>query len=87
VCRARAAGRGDHGTVPTPKTIEVINVGGVDVAVTNPDKVFFPALGLTKVDLVRYCVDVMPGVLAGARDQPTLLKRHLQPSKARGATS
>ena len=55
---------------------ETIEVDGVDVQISNPGKVFFPALGLTKMDLVRYYLDVMPGVLAGARDRPTLLKRH-----------
>ncbi len=50
---------------------ETIEVNGLDVAISNPGKVFFPALGLTKMDLVRYYLDVMPGVLAGARDRPT----------------
>jgi bifunctional non-homologous end joining protein LigD len=55
---------------------ETIEVDGVDVPISNPGKVFFPALGFPKMDLVRYYLTVMPGVLAGCRDRPTLLKRH-----------
>jgi bifunctional non-homologous end joining protein LigD len=55
---------------------EVLEVGGRTVRVTNPGKIFFPALGATKLDLVRYYVDVAPGALTGCRDRPTLLKRH-----------
>ena len=58
------------------ETAETITVAGRDVRVTNPGKVFFPALGLTKLDLVRYYVAVAPGALTGCRDRPTLLKRH-----------
>ena len=40
-----------------------VQVAGRDVTVTNPDKVFFPKLGLTKGDLVDYYVKVAPAVL------------------------
>jgi len=53
-----------------------IDVAGRDVRITNPDKVFFPALGVTKLQLVRYWLDVAEGALTGSRDRPTLLKRH-----------
>jgi bifunctional non-homologous end joining protein LigD len=55
---------------------EVLEVAGRTVRITNPEKIFFPALGATKLDLVRYYMDIAPGALAGARDRPTLLKRH-----------
>jgi DNA ligase D-like protein (predicted polymerase) len=55
---------------------EIIEVAGRDVRITNPNKIFFPALGLTKLDLVRYWLAVAPGALVGCRDRPTLLKRH-----------
>ena len=35
-----------------------MRIGRQDVPVTNPDKVFFPARGLTKLDLVSYYVAV-----------------------------
>jgi bifunctional non-homologous end joining protein LigD len=59
--------------VPTP--FEVIEVAGRDVKVTNPDKVFFPRLKLTKLDLVRYYSEVADGALNGCRDRPTTLYR------------
>ncbi len=55
---------------------EQIEVAGRTVQITNPEKIYFPALGLSKLDLVRYFMAVAPGVLAGCRDRPTLLKRH-----------
>jgi bifunctional non-homologous end joining protein LigD len=55
---------------------EKVEVEGVELKISNPGKTFFPKLGLTKMDLVRYYLDVMPGVLTGCRDRPTLLKRH-----------
>lgn len=59
-----------------PEKFEILSLDGHRVKITNPDKVFFPKLGLTKMDLVRYYLDVAPGALVGCRDRPTLLKRH-----------
>lgn len=58
-----------------PERAETIDAGGIDVTISNPDKIFFPALGLTKLDLARYYAVVVDGALRGCRDQPTLLKR------------
>jgi bifunctional non-homologous end joining protein LigD len=55
---------------------EVVEAAGRAVRVTNPAKVFFPALGLTKLDLVRYYLAVAPGALVGCGRRPTLLKRY-----------
>ncbi|HEX9696529.1 MAG TPA: DNA polymerase domain-containing protein [Actinomycetota bacterium] len=55
---------------------EILEIGGRDVRITNPDKMFFPEIGVTKIGLVRYWLDVAPGALTGCRDRPTLLKRH-----------
>ncbi|ETK32456.1 non-homologous end-joining DNA ligase [Microbispora sp. ATCC PTA-5024] len=46
------------------------------VKVTNPDKIYFPAIGATKRDLVEYYVSVGEGALRALRDRPTYLKRH-----------
>ena len=35
-----------------------ITVGGITVPITHPDKVLFPADGITKADLARYYADV-----------------------------
>jgi DNA ligase D len=53
-----------------------VEVGGRTVRVTNPDKVFFPARGETKLDLVRYYIAVGEGSLRGVRERPTVLKRY-----------
>jgi DNA ligase D-like protein (predicted polymerase) len=54
----------------------VIDADGVDVTITNPDKIFFPEAGYTKLDLVRYYMSVAPGALAGVRQRPMVLKRY-----------
>jgi bifunctional non-homologous end joining protein LigD len=56
---------------------ERIEVAGRAVAVTNPDKLFFPKAGLTKLDLVRYYLAVAEGALRGVRDRPMALKRYV----------
>src|SRR5262245_36054350 len=53
-----------------------LEVDGREVRVTNPDKVFFPARGETKLDLVQYYVAVGAGALRGVRERPTVLKRY-----------
>ena len=49
---------------------EILRVGDRDVTITNPDKVFFPEAGHTKLDLVRYYLAVADGALVGAGDRP-----------------
>ncbi len=56
---------------------QVLDVAGREVTVTNPDKVFFPATGHTKLDLVSYYLSVAEGVLAGVADRPMALKRYV----------
>jgi DNA ligase D len=52
-----------------------IDVDGTPVRVSNPDKVFFPARGETKLDLVHYYLAVGDGALRGVFERPTVLKR------------
>jgi bifunctional non-homologous end joining protein LigD len=54
---------------------EVLEVAGREVTVTNPNKVFFPATGHTKLDLVRYYLAVADGALRGVAGRPMALKR------------
>ena len=54
---------------------EVIEVDGREVTITNPDKVFFPRAGFTKLDLVRYYLAVAPGAIRGVAGRPMALKR------------
>jgi bifunctional non-homologous end joining protein LigD len=53
-----------------------VKVGRHEVNVSNPDKVFFPARGLTKGDLVRYYVDVAGCALNHIRRRPFHMKRY-----------
>src|SRR5215813_8985636 len=46
-----------------------------DVTISNPDKVFFPARGLTKGDVVRYYLDVADCALPHLRRRPFHMKR------------
>ena len=54
---------------------EVLEIGGREVSVSNPDKVYFPKAGYTKLDLVRYFLAVADGALVGVRGRPMALKR------------
>ena len=53
----------------------VLEVGGREVAVSNPSKVYFPKAGLTKLDLVQFYLSVADGALGGVRNRPMALKR------------
>ena len=54
---------------------EILEVGGREVTITNPDKLYFPRAGYTKLDLVRYFLAVAGGALTGVRGRPMALKR------------
>lgn len=56
---------------------ELLEVAGREVAITNPDKVFFPRTGHTKLDLVRYYLAVAEGALRGVLGRPMALKRYV----------
>jgi DNA ligase D-like protein (predicted polymerase) len=56
---------------------ELLEIDGQEVAVSNPDKVYFRAAGLTKLELVRYYLAVADGALRGVRDRPMALKRYV----------
>src|SRR5919106_2904749 len=58
-----------------PATKQVIEVVDREVVITNPEKVFFPSTGHTKLDLVHYYLAVAEGALRGAGGRPMALKR------------
>jgi bifunctional non-homologous end joining protein LigD len=58
-----------------PARKQVLEVAGREVTVTNPDKVYFPRTGHTKLDLVRYYLAVADGALRGVAARPMALKR------------
>jgi DNA ligase D-like protein (predicted polymerase) len=58
-----------------PPRKELLQVAGREVTVSNPDKVYFPKAGHTKLDLVNYYLAVADGALRGIRGRPMALKR------------
>src|SRR5260370_28155287 len=54
---------------------EILEVAGREVPISNPDKIFFPKTGHTKLDLVRYYMAVAEGALRGIGGRPMALKR------------
>jgi bifunctional non-homologous end joining protein LigD len=60
-----------------PTEQEVLEVAGREVTVSNPDKVFFPRTGHTKMDLVRYYLAVADGAIRGVDGRPMALKRYV----------
>ena len=58
-----------------PSPFVELDVGGRTVKVTNPDKVYFPARGETKLDLVEYFVAVGDGLVRALYERPCQLKR------------
>jgi DNA ligase D-like protein (predicted polymerase) len=54
----------------------VLSVGGREVPVSNPDKVYFPEAGITKIEVVRYYLAVAEGALRGAGGRPNVLVRY-----------
>ncbi len=57
-----------------PPSVE-IEVGDRTVRVTNPDRVYFPERGETKLDLVHYYLAVGDGVVRALRERPCMLHR------------
>jgi bifunctional non-homologous end joining protein LigD len=46
------------------------------VVISNPDKVFWPAEGYTKLDLIEFYRDISPWLLPYLRDRPLVLTRY-----------
>jgi DNA ligase D-like protein (predicted polymerase) len=55
---------------------ELLSINGREVRVTHPGKLYFSRdVKVSKLDLVRYYLAVVPGALAGIVDRPIVLKR------------
>jgi len=54
-----------------------LEIAGREVVITNPEKVFFPRTGYTKLDLARYYAAVADGALRGIAGRPIVLKRYV----------
>jgi bifunctional non-homologous end joining protein LigD len=54
----------------------LVQIGQHEVAISNPDKIFFPEPGLTKGDLVEYYLDVADCALPHLRGRPFHMVRY-----------
>jgi DNA ligase D len=52
-----------------------LEVGDRTVRISNPDRVYFPATGATKLDLARYYLSVGDGIVRALRERPCMLHR------------
>ena len=67
-CKDRDVAKANH---------EMFELAGFEVGVSNPDKVYFPKAGITKVELVRYYLSVAEGALRAVARRPMILKRYV----------
>ena len=58
-----------------PSPFVELQIGTHLVRVSNPDKVYFPGSGHTKLDLVQYYLSVEEGIVRALYERPTQLRR------------
>jgi len=56
---------------------ETLSLGGHEVKISNPSKLYFAEAKITKLELVRYYLSVAPGALRGVARRPMVLKRYV----------
>ncbi|GAA0552124.1 non-homologous end-joining DNA ligase [Paractinoplanes ferrugineus] len=56
-------------------TSTTVEAGDLEVRVSNPDRIYFPDLGLTKLDLVNYYLAVGDGIVRALRERPCMMHR------------
>jgi len=61
---------------PPATPAETLAIDGRTVLISNPHKVLFPQAGYTKLDVVRYFLDVAAGALRGSGGRPNTLVRY-----------
>ncbi len=52
-----------------------VEAGDRDIRISNPDRVYFPETGATKLDLVNYYLSVGDGIVNALRERPCMLHR------------
>ena len=52
-----------------------LEVGDRDVRISNPDRIYFPEVGLSKLDLAQYYLSVGEGIVRALRERPCMLHR------------
>lgn len=63
------------GAAKGSSTAVELDVDGRTVRISHPERIYFPALGVTKLDLARYYMAVGDGIVRALRDRPCMLHR------------
>jgi bifunctional non-homologous end joining protein LigD len=74
--KARSPARGALSIIPAGVRDAVVEADGHSVSLTNLEKIFWPKLGLTKGDLLRYYASVARVLLPHLRDRAMVMKRY-----------
>jgi DNA ligase D len=53
-----------------------LEVGERVVRISNPDRIYFPGTGITKLDLANYYISVGDGIVRALRERPCMLHRY-----------
>ena len=61
---------------PTRRAGETLNISGRQVPVSHLDKIFYPAVGFTKAQVIDYYIRISPVLLPHLKDRPLTLKRY-----------
>ncbi len=59
------------------RRIETVTAAGREVEISNPEKIYFPAAGITKRQLIAYYLSVADAALRGLWGRPLVLKRYV----------
>jgi len=60
----------------------MVSVAGFEVGVSNPEKVYFPEAGITKLEVAQYYMEVAEAALVGVQRRPMVLKRYVNGAAA-----
>jgi bifunctional non-homologous end joining protein LigD len=74
--KTRSRARGASSLIPAGVHDAVVEADGHSVSLTNLEKLFWPKLGITKGDLLRYYASVAPVLLPHLRERAMVMKRY-----------
>ena len=74
---AHPRGTGSPGGSLAKAHKEILWLDGHEVTVSNPEKLYFPKAGITKLELVQYYLAVADGALRGVARRPQIMKRYV----------
>ena len=69
------SGRYGRGMAAAREPATEVHVGERTIRISNPDRVYFPDIGLTKLGLVEYHLAVGDGIVSSLRERPCMLHR------------